>query len=58
MPITKDRFETLHDGDVTPGTNAAAIVEFLLQHQDYAFRMTELAEETGLSRGSVDPTLN
>lgn len=58
MPITKDRFETLQDGDVNPGTNAATIVEFLLRNQDYAFRMTELADETGLPRGSVGPTLN
>jgi len=58
MPITKDRFEVLDDSGVSPGTNAETIVDFLLQHQDHAFRQKEIAEETGIPRGSIGPTLN
>lgn len=59
MPISKDRFEEMgEDGDgPTPGTNAAAILEFLRDHPDKAFTQSEIASATGVKAGSVGPTL-
>lgn len=61
MPISNDRFEEMGNGgdgdDLTPGTNAAKILEFLRQHPDKAFTQSEIAEKTGVKTGSVGPTL-
>lgn len=59
MPISKDRFEELGDGDdgPTPGTNAAKILKFLRTHPDKAFTQSEIADETNVKVGSVGPTL-
>lgn len=59
MPISADQFEAMEDGDdgPTPGTNAHAILSFLEANADQAFTQTELAEATGVNRGSVGPTL-
>lgn len=59
MPISTDRFEEIDDdgGGPKPGTNAHEILSFLEAHADQAFTQTEIAAETGVSRGSVGPTL-
>ncbi len=59
MPISADRFEDIDDGDdgPKPGTNAFEILSFLEEHADQAFTQTEIAEATGVKRGSVGPTL-
>lgn len=59
MPISADRFEAIDDdGDgPTPGTNAHTILSFLESNPDQAFTQTEIAEATGITRGSVGPTL-
>lgn len=59
MPISADRFEEIKDGDdgPTPGTNAAEILSFLESNPAQAFTQTEIAEATGVNRGSVGPTL-
>lgn len=59
MPISADRFEEI-DGDddrPTPGTNAAEILSFLESNAEHAFTQTEIADATGVKRGSVGPTL-
>lgn len=59
MPISADRFEEIDNEDdrPTPGTNADEMLSFLQAHADQAFTQTEIAEETGINRGSVGPTL-
>lgn len=59
MPISADRFDEIDDGDAgpRPGTNAATILAFLRQYTDKAFTQSEIAEATGVTTGSVGPTL-
>lgn len=57
MPISTRRFEALDESGVTPETNAEQILAFLLENRDQAYRLTEIAERTGIKRGSVGPTL-
>ncbi|QPV61533.1 winged helix-turn-helix transcriptional regulator [Halosimplex litoreum] len=61
MPIGTDRFEQLGadgDGDgPTPGTNAAAILDFLRENPDKAYTQSEIADATEVKAGSVGPTL-
>lgn len=59
MPISKDQFEEMGDdgNGPTPGTNAATILDFLRDNPDKAFTLSEIADETGIKRGSVGPTL-
>lgn len=58
MPVD---FETHEPGDprvdLSDGTNARRLVEFLLANPGVGYTPAELAEETGVSRGSVGPTL-
>ncbi|QKY21973.1 MarR family transcriptional regulator (plasmid) [Halolamina sp. CBA1230] len=59
MPISADRFESIDDEEgPTPGTNAHEILSFLEVHADEAFTQSEIAEATGINRGSVGPTLS
>lgn len=44
--------------DLTEGTNARVLLSFLLEHSGVGFTPAELHEETGVSRGSVNPTLS
>lgn len=44
--------------DLTEGTNARALLSFLLKHPDVGFTPAELHEETEVARGSVSPTLS
>jgi DNA-binding Lrp family transcriptional regulator len=59
MPVD---FETHEPGnprvDLSEGTNARRLLEFLLETPAVGYTPAELAEETGVSRGSVGPTLN
>lgn len=59
MPVD---FETHEPGnprvDLTEGTNARRLVEFLLQTPSVGYTPAELAEQTGVPRGSVGPTLH
>lgn len=59
MPISADRFEEIDEegGMPTPGTNAHEILSFLESNDDQAFTQSEIAEATGVRRGSVGPTL-
>lgn len=55
-------FETHEPGtprvDLSEGTNARQLLEFLLQTPGVGYTPAELASETGVPRGSVGPTLN
>lgn len=57
MPIHKERFETLDEGGIRPGTNAERIMNFLVGNEDFAFSMTEIADGAEIPKGSVGPTL-
>jgi len=59
MPISADRFESMRDPDdgPTPGTNAHEILSFLEERADEAFTQSEIADATGIAKGSVGPTL-
>jgi len=54
-------FETHEPGnprvDLSEGTNARRLLEFLLQTPTVGYTPAELADETGIARGSVGPTL-
>ena len=59
MPVD---FETHEPGnprvDLSEGTNARRLLEFLLTTPAVGYTPAELAEETGVPRGSVGPTMN
>ncbi|MFC7082168.1 MarR family transcriptional regulator [Halorussus caseinilyticus] len=57
MPITKDKFQRIDDEGIRPESNAEQILEFLVRNEDKAYTQSEIAEETGVKRGSVGPTL-
>lgn len=57
MPISADRFENLDEEGPTPGTNAHDILSFLAANPGQAFTQGEIVEATGVTRGSVGPTL-
>jgi hypothetical protein len=58
MPVD---FETHEPGaprvDLSAGTNARQLLEFLLRHPGVGYTPAELATETEIPRGSVGPTL-
>lgn len=58
MPITKRRFEQIGEDGVSPETNAERIVAFLSEHDEQAFKISEVHEGTGIKKGSVGPTLS
>ena len=59
MPVD---FETHEPGnsriDLSEGTNARRLLEFLLKTPTVGYTPAELATEIGVPRGSVGPTLN
>lgn len=57
MPISSDQFENIADEAPSPGTNAHEILSFLANNADRAFTQSEIADATGVKRGSVGPTL-
>lgn len=58
MPVEFDTYSP-DDGrlDLTEGTNAHALLSFLLEHPEVGFTPAELHERTGVARGSINPTL-
>ena len=62
MPITKDEFHSIEDGDDLPDlrleTTQGKIYHFLLNNADKAFRQSEIVEHTDVPKGSAGPTLN
>lgn len=60
MPVQFDDYEAgAEDADwtVTEGSNAYEILSFLIEHPDTGFTPSEIAEATGIPKGSVGPTL-
>jgi len=59
MPISKDRFEDIGEGNdgPTPGTSAAEILAFLRTHPEKAFTQSDIIDTTNVKAGSVGPTL-
>lgn len=57
MPIHKERFETIEEDGIRPGTNAERIVRFLVENEEFAFSMSEIADGASIPQGSVGPTL-
>jgi hypothetical protein len=59
MPVD---FETHEPGnprvDLSEGTNARRVLEFLLETPTVGYTPAEIAEETEIPRGSIGPTLN
>lgn len=45
MPISKKRFEVIGAERVSPETNAEQITAFLLENDELAFRISEIAEQ-------------
>lgn len=61
MPVQFDEFEAQADEvdwPVREGSNAHHILAFLLERPDTGFTPSEIAERTGVPRGSVGPTLH
>jgi predicted transcriptional regulator len=58
MPVEFDEY-TPETGrvDLTEGTNARQILLLLLENPGIGFTPAEIHEETGISRGSINPTL-
>ena len=58
MPVD---FETHEPGnprvDLSEGTNARQLLAFLLENSSVGYTPVELADETGIPRGSIGPTL-
>lgn len=59
MPVSFDKY----DGDsgrmdLSEGTNAHAILSFLAERPDQGYTPKEIAEGTGVKRGSVGTTLS
>jgi DNA-binding Lrp family transcriptional regulator len=54
-------FETHEPGnprvDLSEGTNARQLLAFLLENASVGYTPAELADETGIPRGSIGPTL-
>lgn len=59
MPIDVDQFESLENTGppVEPGTNAHRVLTFLVERDDQAFKQGEIAEATGVKRGSISVVL-
>lgn len=59
MPVD---FETHEPGtsrvDLSEGTNARRFLEFLVANPTVGYTPSGLADETGVARGSVGPTLS
>lgn len=58
MPVDFEKYSP-EDGriDLTEGTNARALLSFLLEHAGVGFTPAELHAQTDIPRGSVNPTL-
>lgn len=57
MPISIDTFDE-YDSHERRETNAERVIQFLVENRDKAFKATEIAEETGVNKNSIQPVLN
>ena len=58
MPIDFDQYSAADEFvGLTEGTNAQALVSFLLEHPGVCFTLAELHDQTNIPRGSINPTL-
>lgn len=57
MPIDIEKAHDISEFPVRPGTNEHEVLEFLTINDELAYTPTELAEETGVNRNSIDKTL-
>lgn len=59
MPVDFEAYDpSLGRIDLAKGTNARAILAFLIEHAGVGFTPREIHEATGVARGSVGPTLD
>lgn len=60
MPIEIDRFDEKPEDifSLQEGSQPYRILEFLAENDDKAFTQTEIAERTGIKRGSVGAALS
>lgn len=60
MPISVDRLDDEHEDALTlqEGSQPEQVLSFLGANDDQAFTQSEIAEETGISRGSVGAVLS
>ena len=60
MPISRDEFEHEPTESIPfgPGTQPRTVLQFLLEHPETAYTQTELAEATGIQRGSLGTVLS
>jgi hypothetical protein len=60
MPISRDEFEHGSAGSIPfgPGTQPRTVLQFLLKHPETAYTQTELADATGIQRGSLGTVLS
>jgi MarR family transcriptional regulator, temperature-dependent positive regulator of motility len=59
MPVQFDEYDDEHGRmDLSEGTNAHTILVFLAENPTHGYSPKEIAEATGVNRGSVGPTLS
>ena len=60
MPINIDQLDDAPADvlDITEGTQPYRVLQFLAAHDDQAFTQTEIADGTGIKRGSVGVVLS
>jgi DNA-binding IclR family transcriptional regulator len=60
VPINIDRLDDAPEEvlDLTEGTQPYQVLQFLAANDDQAFTQTEIAEGTGINRGSVGAVLS
>ncbi|EMA47819.1 MarR family transcriptional regulator [Halococcus salifodinae] len=60
MPISRDEFEHEPSQSIPfgPSTQPRTVLQFLLEHPETAYTQTELADETGIQRGSLGKVLS
>jgi len=60
MPIEIDKFESSTEKllNLDKDTNAFRVVKFLARNSDKAFKQKEIADETGIKKGSIGTVLS
>lgn len=57
MPVDIERFEKGEPSELSEPTNAERVIAFLAEHDDRAWRQSEIADRTGVKRGSIGTVL-
>lgn len=57
MSIDIDRFEDGDPESLDDPTNAERVLSFLARYDDRAWKQSEIADRTGVKRGSIGPVL-